>query len=331
MSTTQLQDYLHDLSDRYRWRDIKKLACFLGVHRGIYVVASEREGVIFLKFFSPGADLRQQIAAHFAGFHHCEEGGLPLSWLEVSQERDKRGRESPSVHGCLLRIDSGRLEQIGEKRLLELPDLVASDLQEQGAPDSIPCQKCREKPSEILSLIDGALTAFCGACWSEVESQAPSGKLFKGHGVRWRRTLPALFACTVAGALIWGYLQQPDRLDRFGLLSILFPVGWALAVCCVVGSLSPGVTRSLRLSIFASVVLTVLAGNTWGFRSFLVQRMEQQLNRPVAPPDWFETVRLYFSALPQISKSEAPFFLGGIIGAWIGLRLLKREEYVEIH
>ncbi|MBI2827347.1 MAG: hypothetical protein HYX69_21955 [Planctomycetia bacterium] len=135
---------------------------------------------------------------------------------------------------------------------------------------------------------------------------------------------------TAVGAWTWGFLQQPQRLERFGLLATLLPAVWAFGLCRVICYIAGGVTRMLRLSLFASVITSVLAGNIWGFRSFIVQEAERRLQRPVVGPDWIESVRMYFAALPTGWKGEVPFLIGGVLGAWIGLRLLKRAESIDV-
>ncbi len=76
--------------------------------------------------------------------------------------------------------------------------------------------------------------------------------------------------------------------------------------------------------------MSVLAGNIWGFRSFVMQHIEQPANRVVTELGWVESIKLYFAALPNSWQGEAPFLLAGLVGAWIGLKLLKNEETIDV-
>ncbi len=47
-----------------------------------------------------------------------------------------------------------------------------------------------------------------------------------------------LAVLTAVGGLIWGFLQQPQRLDRLGFLSMLLPAGWAFGHSCAIGAIA---------------------------------------------------------------------------------------------
>jgi hypothetical protein len=125
-------------------------------------------------------------------------------------------------------------------------------------------------------------------------------------------------------------MQQPHVVDIFGFWLVLFPAVWAVGICSVIGYVCDGVTRMLRLSLFASVILSVLAGNIWGFRSFVMQEMADELNQQVVGPDLVESIKLYFAALPNSWQGEVELLLAGVVGAWIGLRFFKREETIDV-
>jgi hypothetical protein len=330
MSRSELQECVSNVAERYALRTLDGSTHALGLHQGTLVDVSEFDGVIELRFGSPLANIGDEILEHFAGFRHCAEAGIPTVWINGLMERDASGHEKASNNACVIRIDKTRLDQLGVDALLRIPDTIAHDLHEHGAPHALPCGGCGQKTATTLAFVDAAYAWFCTDCWQELNFHSSGGKLGKEQKVKWSLAIPLLAVLTVLGALGWGYLQQPKRLDRFGFYSTLLPVGWAFVVCLVVPSLSGGVTRALRLLLMVSVVISVLAGNIWGYRSFVVQQVEQEVKQPVVPPNWMESVSLYFAALPKIGGSEVPFLLGGIIGAWIGLRMLRREEYVRI-
>jgi hypothetical protein len=74
------------------------------------------------------------------------------------------------------------------------------------------------------------------------------------------------------------------------------------------------------------VVISLLAGDTWGYRSFSAQQIEKEGDRPIILPGWFESVELYFAHCRVGGRGEVPYLLAGFAGAWIGLRLLKSAE-----
>jgi hypothetical protein len=142
--------------------------------------------------------------------------------------------------------------------------------------------------------------------------------------------LPLLAVVTGVGAYGWGYIQQPERLDEFTWSAVLLPVLWAFGLCLAIYWLRIPVTRKLRVLLFGSVIASMLLGNIWGFRSRLIEQARMQLNQQVIDPDWPTSAKLYFSALPQSLQWEAPFLLGGVAGAWIALRTLKRPETLDV-
>jgi hypothetical protein len=101
-------------------------------------------------------------------------------------------------------------------------------------------------------------------------------------------------------------------------------------LCWAIARISGGVNPMLRFSLFASVVVSVLAGNIWGYRSHIVQEAEKQVGERVVGPGWMESVEIYFAALPKIWRGEILFLIGGVLGSWIGLRLLKSAETVDV-
>ncbi len=329
MDPTGLRDRIQEIADRYRLRPIGLTGRFLGIHRGILVDAREGEGSISILLGSPMADVSGEILREFSGFRNVAGAGVPTGWIAGVMEGPESGRQRASKSFCVVRLDAARIEEAAS-RFLEMPELVARDLHEHGAPPSIPCLRCGEKEASTLGLLDGGHAVFCAGCWERISDTSGGGRISTIQEVKWLPALTALVAGTAIGGFIWGFLQQPHRLDRFGLLAMLFPIGWGVAICWSAGSLAAGVTRSLRAAMFTSVLVSVIAGNIWGYSSFVVDRLQKELNRPIEALGWWDAVRLYFSAFPKIYASEAPFLLAGLLGAWIALRLLRREEYIEV-
>lgn len=312
----------------FRWADRRKR--FLGIHRGIVVEVSEWDGKVTFVFSSPTAHIGDQVLEDFSGFAHLAEAGIPTNWVRGLIQRDANGHEHTSDNGCRLSIDTNQIDDVGVDAFARIPDLVADDFHAHGAVRTLPCANCDQKEATTVGLLNYAFTPMCRDCWQDIQFRAWGGKLATEQSVNWRLVLPALVGLTAVGGLIWGFLQQPERLDRFGLFSLLLPAVWAFGLCWAISRFSGGVTRTLRLSLFVSVVVSVLAGNIWGYRSFVVQQTEEQTNQTVVGPDCVESIKLYFTALPNSWPGEAPFLLAGLVGAWIGLRRLKGEETIDV-
>jgi hypothetical protein len=321
---------MNRLAENHGFRWVHKTKRFLGIHRGIVVDMYEWDSEVTFKFSSPTVSLGDEPVEQFNGFHHCDEGGLPTSWISYVMERDERGKERCSDQGCAVSIDNRQIDSIGVETFEQIPDLVAQDLHEHGAFETLPCVSCGEKEAATVGLLNYAYSPMCNGCWNDLQLHTSRGKLATEQSVNWLYVIPALAVLTAAGGLIWGFLQQPQLLDNFGFFSMLFPVAWAFGLCWAICFVCGGITRMLRLTLFASVIISVLAGNIWGYRSFAIQQMEKQINQPVIGPGWAESVQLYLAAFPNIWQGEFPFLIGGVLGAWLGLRMLKGAETVDV-
>jgi len=330
MKRRELRECMERLAGRHQLRFVEKSKCFLGIERGVIVELSEWDAVVTAKLWSPTADIGHQVLEDFAGFVKWHEAGLPTSWISALMESDANGRERISKSGCSVLVDAKRLESIGIDRFMEIPMLLVQDLHAHGASETLRCTACGQKDAVIVALANFAYSPLCHECWQDMQFHATGGKLATQQSVRWPLVLAVLGVLTILGGMAWGFLQQPERLNRFGFFAMLLPAIWAYGLCWAINLVSGGVTRLLRLTLCGSVMLSVLAGNMWGYRSFVVQQMEKRLHQPVLGPGWSDSAQLYFSALPDMWQSEAPFFAGGLIGAWIGLRLLKSEESIDL-
>lgn len=310
----------------FRWAEKSKR--YVGIHHGVIVSVSEWDGMISFLFHSPTAQLEEQIQADFSGFSHIAAAGIQASWIGLANELGAGGKASFSQSSCSLTLESGRLESIGVVVFRQIPDLFAADFQAHGASPSLTCSDCDQKEATTVGLVDYGLTPLCEDCWQNIQGQTSGGRLATEQSVNWRFALPALVVLTALGGLIWGYIQQPNH--RMSYKALLLPAIWAYLYCLFMDKRCGGVTRTLRVSLFASVILSVLIGNTWGYRSIVIQEAERELERQVVGPGWVESVQLYLTDLPHIWQSEIPFLFGGVLGAWIGLRHLKARETVDV-
>lgn len=317
MKTNELRECFQQLVECYSLRYLKKRKRYLGIFKGLCVDASEFDGQIALQFVSPSADIGEQVLEEFAGFQHWIEAGHPASWI-----RGRVVRDQVDSHGCTVVIDAGRLERMGLEQFLDIPNLIAQDLQEFGAVDSAACANCNRQPVTVVGLVDWQYSWFCRECWENLAIEADQGRIPVAQSVNWPLAAAIIFVLTIVGALGWGALQQPGQRPGFYSL-MLPPMLWGFALCAVLVRFRVGVSPWLRLAICASVILSVLAGNVWGFRSSLPQQLQSI--------DWYDAVWLYFTVqLPLNFGDEVPFLAGGLIGAWIGLRFLKSEESVAV-
>ena len=330
MKRRELREWMERLADHYQLRWAEKSKCFLGIYEGILVRVSEWEGVVTLQLGSPTADCGEEISEAFAGFTHCDEGGLPTSYIQALMSADSEGTKRASRQFCAVELDGSRLEKLGSERFLLIPQLVAEDLHAHGAEGSLPCATCGQDGASVLALISYVSAPLCESCWQEVQFSTSAGRLQTEQSVRWLVVLPALCVLTAVGGYAWGYLQQPERLSRLNIVGLMLPVAWAFGLCLVITFLSGGVTRALRVALCVSVVISVLVGNVWGFRSFAIKQVAEKLGRQVEGPSWPDSIRLYFKMLPDIWTSEVYFFLGGLLGAWIGLRMLKNQGTIQV-
>jgi hypothetical protein len=313
MSRAAMREMLTRLTDRYQWRHLPRTSEALGMHRGVGVHVQEFDGELSFCFFAPGANVGDEILEHFQGFRHAAEAGLPIEWFKGRVEDD---------NSCVLHIDAERLNQIDQDLFFRIPDVVAQDFHAHGAAEELPCSECAAQPARAIAVVGNAFSCLCGPCWDELQSQAPAGKLKTAQEIHWRKVWPLLGIATVAGTLIWGYLQQP-HLKSSPWWLLFFPFVYAFVLFDLVRRTGSGVNRALRGCLFASVIVVVLAGNVWGFRTALAQ---QQPGIGLG-----EAIRLYFTLwLPDHLKEEMPFLIGGILGAGFALTWLREKEKVAV-
>lgn len=330
MKRRELREHMTRLAEEHGFRWADKTKRFLGIHRGILVQLFEWDGEVIFQFVSPSVELGDEVLEDFDGFTHCSDGGLPTRWISHATERDERGQEEISHRGCVISIDRRQIDAIGVETFMQIPDLMAEDFHAHSASETFMCANCDARSAETVALLNYDPSPLCDQCWNELKLHAYGGKLATDQSVNWLFVVPSLIVLTAVDGLIWGFVQQPKQLEVFGILFMLVPVLWAFGLGCAICHVSGGVSLVLRLSLFASVLISVLIGNIWGFRAHLIEGMQRQFNQPMVGPGWMDTVELYFVALPNIWQSEAPFFISGMVGAWIALRFLKSQETIDV-
>ena len=199
MTRRGIRDRMQELSQRYGLSFDEGTGSYLGMHRGILVHVSESYGVMTLVFVPDGEPFGASVAEAFTGFHHCEEAGLPLEWLEIALLKIRGApNELPSRRACQLTIGKNRLAHIGAAAFMAIPELVAHDLNEHGAPDSASCMGCEEREATEATFVHGAYTALCSECRERSKHLVPKKTPFGQHVVA--------FAVLVAvlGLVVWG-------------------------------------------------------------------------------------------------------------------------------
>jgi hypothetical protein len=313
MDRKTMQDWVARLAERYGWRHLPDRSECLGIHRGLGIHVTEFDGELSFLFFNEHADVGDEILAEFQGFHHCAEAGLPTNWFKGRVEDD---------FSCVLRLDGTQLGQMGEELFLIIPDVVADDFHEHGGDPEVACQQCGDQIATRVSLVDGWYRSLCRGCWADLHLRAPGGRLARGEAVRWGVVAPLLVICTVAGALVWGALQQPQS-KTLGIGLVLLPFGYGVGLSKLVLSVGSGVNLLLRLAIMLSAVMAVLVGNLWGFGVMLAQEQPGLT--------WGEVIQNYFGPwLRDNWRDEVPFLIGGLVGAWVGFIWLKPHEHISV-
>lgn len=317
MGRRELREALDGLADRYQLRFFRKSKRYAGIHRGVILIGLEFDGVITLTFVAPDADFDEDPFGDFEEFEACLEAGVPPQWLSANRD------DQEAVQGCDLTVDQARFDEIGLDAFLDLPEAVAEDLEDHGAEESVPCSQCGGAPATDVTMVDWAYVPFCKPCSQGLRAEARGGKLSVEQEVRWAPAILVLAGGTGLGAWLWGRFQQPG-VPLYVWAVYALPVLWALGLTYVTSAAARGSCRALRLAIGASVLVSILVGNVTGIQAHMEEA--QQMAVP-----WRQVAVFYFTSyLWQNLRSEIPFLLGGAIGAWIALRLLRSREQVEV-
>jgi hypothetical protein len=323
MKRRELQQCLRQFVDRYHLRWVEKSKCFLGIHGGILIDASEWDGEISLKFSSPNANIGDQILEEFAGFTHCREGGLPTAWIKGLMERDAHGREIASDHACIVQLATNQLEGIGAEKFMQIPELVAEDFHAHGGVETLHCVNCGTREATVVALLNYAYGPTCDECWQAVQDHTAGRDIRTVQIVNWGPALLALLGVVLLGALVWGLLQEVEARLGFSLGIFLFLLAffWGALACDIVPLFSGGVTFGLRVLIGFAVLAGLLLGNAWGY--YALMRQNEQ------PPTFSEAMEFYFRV--QLGKpDELPYLASGCLGAWLGFSLLKSFGKIKV-
>jgi hypothetical protein len=315
-----MRSYLDRLSGRYGLRELGAGYEYLGLCRGVTIHVVEYQGEVALLFQAPQARVGEESRTGFPGFAHWREAGLPPDWLRSRPEDD---------HSVLLQIDHARLREIGMEKALQAPDLLVQDLHAHGAAAELPCGRCGQRPARVAGLVQLTYAYFCDACWQQLPDREAGGGR---RPVRWPWVLPVLVLLSAVGIWGWGMLRQGNRAGGLlplvpqgnlaGGLLLLVPLVYGWVVATLTAAAARGIRAGLRIAIFLTVLLVVVAGNYWGFQA--------GIPRQGAHVDWVAGLERYFGThLADHWQEELPFVLSGLLGVWIGLtwhRLLRRPR-----
>jgi hypothetical protein len=313
----ELRQHLRDLADQYGWRYLADNDEALGLHRGVAVLAREDGGELRLMFYAPTAEVGDEILEHYQGFQNCAEAGVATDWF---------GGLGTDDHTCVLRLDGGRLEEMGTERFLQLPELVARDFHAHGAAEEMACTDCGEHPAEGVRLIENVCHCLCRPCLQLLAIRTVGGKMDLRPPVRWRVVLVRLALAAPALAVVWGFLQQRlaeqgRQLIGTGSLILLGALGVGMA--WLILPKDSGVRMLLRLLAGAAAALAVLLGNFWGYATVLSQ------NGIELP--WTEVLRTYFTFwVPESRGYEVAYCVVAAAGVEVGLFMFDRSEKLHV-
>lgn len=304
---------LERLGEKYALRYLPHSRRWLGIYRGLGLDLSEAEGTIYGYFFSPGADIREQILEQFDGFTSLKENGVPTSWLRGNLF----GGNQLDPAGCLLELDASRLRSLKDEQFLDIPHCLADDLERFGGAEQLRgCTFCGVDAEPNMVHLGNHYEFACHDCLETLQEQARENQLPLNHPIQWKLAALALIVGTVLIGLIWGFLQQPAvQIEKSGLLMLAIPFGLSVGLAGLVSRLARGDSLWLRSVTLLCTFLGLTAGNIWGFRSMVLQQMGIT---------WPDAVTLYFRVqLVQNPEVELVYYFGGAIGAWCGVGLLK--------
>lgn len=317
MNRTELRQHLRDLAEQYGWRYLADSDEALGLHRGVAILAREDGGELRLLFYSPTADVGDEILEHYKGFQNCAEAGVPTDWF---------GGLGTDDQSCVLRLDGSRLEEMGAECFLRLPELVARDFHAHGAAEEMACTDCGEHPAEGVRLIESVCHCLCRPCLQLLAIRTVGGKLDLRPPVQWGPVLMRLALAAPALAVVWGFLQQcgvEEGRQLIGAGSLMLPGALGVGMAWVILPNDSGVRVLLRLLACGAAALAVLLGNIWGYCVALAQH-------GIEPP-WTEVLHTYFTLWVPASRSyQVAYCVIAAIGVWVGLSMFDRAQKLHV-
>jgi len=275
-----------------------------GLCHGLTVLASEHDGMIRVYVHSPAIQLNPDlIFEKFQSFEHVADAGIPTYWISGNVLENTR----LDLNGCFVDLTRERLEQIPSEAFLALPEILSRDLEAyRTKSEPIGCSRCGTAVATQLFPTQLSWLPRCDDCFGTFEDSAPP--------VRWRPASGVLLGGTIVFALGWGLLQQPSARGHSGRGLLLAPFFAAMFLCRVVARSAHGTSLAFRLITATCIMLAVLSGNVWGFRSEL-----RELGFGEVP--WPDSIGAYFLTLPD-NANAGWYLLGGLAGAWLGFGAL---------
>ena len=305
-------------SHQFRW--VSSIHQYVGLYNGVIVSIAASEDSLTFGFFVHLPRWRGILQDDYAELKLTADAGVSHEWIYPISNPE-------GIYGCTVVLNSERLECLGAEVVTTLPHLVVEDLHLCGASPTLECQQCGQRAATEVLIVNAVFIASCEDCTHDVQMRTAAGRLRIEQSLRWDLAVPALLGLTLLGAMLWAGLQT---LPSFNFYFVLLPIGWAFGLSFWIGRIADGMTTLLRWLLLGSVTLSVLAGNIWGFRVHMLQGLQLEFPGQKFDVSWDDSVRIYFQLLPQIWRSELPYFFGGVIGAWASFRFFKDSETVEV-
>ena len=124
---------------------------------------------------------------------------------------------------------------------------------------------------------------------------------------------------SVGFTLIWGYIQQSEKIDMEILLA--GPLAGSIWLCRAVGKAAQGTSLGLRTLVVMCILLSTLAGNIWGLRTVLLKQWDAT---------WHQTIQIYFTeTILAENGNEWYYLVGALAGSWLGFGWLKQQNIVQ--
>lgn len=307
---------LRRLAETYGLRSPKQSRQFLGIHRGICVHFYEVLGLLHLTFFSPTANVT--IAEHeleyFQSFEHLRQAGIPTDWVE----RWKYGINPGQMSGCILVLSQENIEQLSNEQFEAIPELIARDLHATGAATEIAgCSICGKPNPHELFYHGNEFRCACTSCLEELQRRYPDGVIVDETPVRWFRAAAALLIGFFIFSLAWAWLQEKETSAKY----LLFvPFCGAIFFAQAIARFAEGNTLLLRLTTLAVTVGSVMLGNILALES-----AAENLGIPLSLRD---AAQFYFTQQLTPESQEGWYLLGGLLGAWLGSRILRAQSRI---
>lgn len=275
-----------------------------GLCHGLAVLATEYDGMIRVYLHSPAIQLSPDlIFEKFQSFENVAAAGIPTHWISGNVLENTR----LDLNGCFIDLTRQRLEQIPSEVFLGLPEIISRDLEPyRTTSEPIGCSRCGTAVATQLFPTQLSWLFRCDSCIGTFEESEPP--------VRWRPAAAVLLGGTILFALGWGLVQQPSVRGHDAEMLLVAPLIAAITLCRTVARYARGTSLSLRLITATCILLAVLSGNVWGFRSAL-----RELGWGEVP--WPDAIAAYFLSLPD-NTNAGWYLLGGLAGTWLGFGIL---------